>query len=171
MSKIESWERQKGETSLAFAAFSVYRNYGPERNIKKALRSIEQDEAVVSRRYRTWRFWATRYHWLKRAEEYDTYLDRIQLAERYKLIEERGKAHLQTSGKILAVVDNRVDTMRQGELSQNNVPYWFKTAVQTEREVLGLGKEESGKEQLRNRPIVAKFDSAFEELCKKEDEE
>ena len=145
MSKIESWERQKGETAMAFDAFRAYRNYGPERNIKKALWSVAHDEAVVNRKYRTWRYWATHYNWIKRAADYDTYLDRIELAERRKLIKEREKVHLQTSGKILTVVDDRVDAMVPGELLQNNVPNWFRTAVQTEREVLGLGKEEGGK--------------------------
>ena len=171
MSKIESWERQKGETSLAFAAFSVYRDYGPCRNIKKALRSIVQDEAVVSRKYRTWRFWATRYHWIERAADYDSDLDRVTLAERRRLIKEREKALLQTSGKMLVVVDDKVSTMQQGELTQNNVPNWYRAVAQTEREVLGLGKEEGGKEQQQNRPIEVKFDSAFEELCKKKEDE
>jgi hypothetical protein len=171
MSKIESWEKQKGETSLAFAAFMVYRDFGPERNIKKALRRIERDEAVVSRKYRTWRFWATRYHWIERAADYDSDLDRVTLAERRRLIKEREKALLQTSGKMLVVVDDKVSTMQQGELTQNNVPNWYRAVAQTEREVLGLGKEEDGKEQQQNKPIEVKFDSAFEELCKKKEDE
>jgi hypothetical protein len=171
MSKIESWERQKGETSLAFAAFSVYRDYGPARNIKKALRSIVQDEAVVSRKYRTWRFWATRYHWIERAADYDSDLDRVALAERRRQIKEWEKKCLQTSDKMLTAVDDKVDLMSPGELSQNNVPYWFKTAAQTAREALGVGKEEDGNEQQQNRPIEVKFDSAFEELCKKKEDE
>ena len=30
MLPFESWERLKGESSLAFAAFCSYRDYGPE---------------------------------------------------------------------------------------------------------------------------------------------
>ena len=171
MSKIESWEKQKGETSLAFAAFMVYRDFGPERNIKKALRRIERDEAVVSRKYRTWRFWATQNHWIERAEDYDRDLDRIALAERRRQIIEHEKDILQTSKKMLVVVDDRVDTMGPGELSQNNVPYWFKTAAQTGREALGIGNEKGEKEQQQSKPFEVKFDSAFEELCKKKEDE
>jgi hypothetical protein len=34
---FESWERLAGETGGAYAAFCAYRDYGPERNIRKAL--------------------------------------------------------------------------------------------------------------------------------------
>jgi hypothetical protein len=34
---FESWERLSGESSAAFAAFCAYRDYGPDRNIRKAV--------------------------------------------------------------------------------------------------------------------------------------
>ena len=33
----ESWEKLEGETALAYGAFCAFRDYGPERNIKKNL--------------------------------------------------------------------------------------------------------------------------------------
>jgi hypothetical protein len=33
----ESWERLPGESGLAYAAFCAFRDYGPERNIRKAV--------------------------------------------------------------------------------------------------------------------------------------
>jgi len=42
----ESWEKLKGETAGAFAAFRAYRDYGSERNVRKAVDSMENDEAL-----------------------------------------------------------------------------------------------------------------------------
>jgi hypothetical protein len=33
---FESWERLPGESGLAYAALCAFRDYGPERNIRKA---------------------------------------------------------------------------------------------------------------------------------------
>ena len=171
MNRTEFWERQKGETSLAFAAFSAYRDYGLERNIKKVLRSFEHDEAVVSRKYRTWRYWATHYKWVKRASEYDAYLDKVRLAKRREAEEKLGEALIYTSKEMLAKLDNRLETMGKEELKQAYMSDWYKSVAQTARDVFGIGREESGKEQRQNRPIEVKFDSGFEELCKSDDEE
>ena len=46
MLPFESWERLKGESSLAFAAFCTFRDFGPERNIRKAVDSTEKDVNV-----------------------------------------------------------------------------------------------------------------------------
>jgi len=51
---FESWERLRGESSLAFAAFCVFRDFGPERNIRKAVDCAEKDkadEAARGKRY------------------------------------------------------------------------------------------------------------------------
>jgi len=55
------------------------------------------------------------------------------------------------------------------ELKQDYLSDWFKSVVQATRDIFGSGNEEDGKEQQQNRPIEVKFDSAFEELCKKKE--
>jgi hypothetical protein len=171
MSSIESWEKQKDESPLAYAGFCAYRDYGPARNMKKVLRSIEQDEAVVKRRYRTWRNWATRHHWGTRASEYDVYLDKVRLAKRREAEEKLGEALIYTSKNILTKVDNKLDTMGNEELKQEYLSDLYKSVAQAARDVFGIGKEKGEKEQQQNRPFEVKFDSAFEELCKKKEDE
>jgi hypothetical protein len=55
---FESWERLQGESSSAFAAFCAFRDFGLERNIRKAVESVEKDSAVCAKRYRVWRNWS-----------------------------------------------------------------------------------------------------------------
>jgi len=162
---IETWERQKGEYSRNFSAFCTFRDDGPERSIIKVIRSIEQDEKVVKRKYRAWRRLAARFQWTKRATDYDDYLDKVNLAEQRDSLKKRKEAYLQAAAKVLNVVINKLDVMSKEELSQNNVMDWLRTALKTEMEMLGLGKEEAMGSQL------VKFDPSFEELCENKEEE
>jgi len=168
MNYFETWERQEKESSMAFSAFCAFRDCGPQRTIIKACEDVEKDKVVAKRKYRTWRYWAAHYHWVKRAADYDNYLDKVKLAERIKKIKEREERHLQTAEKILTAVDNKLDTMSKEELSQGNVTDWYKTAVQTEREVLGIAREEGGEKQLPDKNFEVKFDSAFKVLKNEE---
>ena len=158
---FESWERLRGESSTAFAAFCVFRDFGSERNIKKALLSVESDGDKANRQYRTWLNWSAQFHWLKRAADYDKYLDKLKLAERRKVIEAREEAHREITAKMLFVVKKKLDMMNPDELTQGNVTEWVKTAVQTERDILGMGKEESGVKQGQFRQGEINFDGEF----------
>jgi hypothetical protein len=40
----EIWERLAGESTAAYAAFRVYRDYGPDRNIRRAVEANEKDK-------------------------------------------------------------------------------------------------------------------------------
>jgi hypothetical protein len=74
MMPFESWERLKGESPMAFAAFCAFRDCGSERSIRMAVDETEKNEAVRAKRYRVWRNWAAQYSWRERAADYDRYL-------------------------------------------------------------------------------------------------
>jgi hypothetical protein len=48
---FESWERLPKESGAAYAAFCAYRDYGPDRNIRRALEAAERDEGKRGKRY------------------------------------------------------------------------------------------------------------------------
>jgi hypothetical protein len=135
---FESWERQTGESAGAFAAFCVFRDYGPERNIRRAVELVEQDEARQRKRYRLWRGWATAYKWRERAADYDDYIDKLKQAELRKIIEEQGRVHRAVTGKMLKVVEKKLDLMDPADLAQGTVTDWVSTAIKAEREAAGL---------------------------------
>ena len=138
----ESWERLPGETSAAFAAFCAFRDYGAERNIRKAvgsvLKSNEKDEGVRSKRYRMWRNWCTQFRWRERAADYDNYTEKLKQGEIRKTIEAQGEMHRKVTGKMLEVVSKKLDSMNPEELTQGNVTEWVQTAIRAEREAAGL---------------------------------
>jgi hypothetical protein len=135
---FESWERLAGETSAAFAAFCAFRDLGVERNIRKAVESVEKNLDVQAKKYRVWRNWSTQFRWRERAADYDKYIERLKQAELRKTIEAQGKKHREVTGKMLDVVSKKLDLMNPDELTQGNLTEWVQTAIKAEREASGL---------------------------------
>jgi len=138
MLPYECWERLTGETSAAFSAFCAYRDLGCERNIRKAVETVEADEAVRAKRYKVWRNWSTQYKWRERVAEFDKYIERLKQKELRKTIEAQGEKHRQVTGKMLDVVSKKLETMNPAELTQNAVNEWVQTAIKAEREMAGI---------------------------------
>jgi hypothetical protein len=67
---MNSWDRQKGETARAFAAFSEYRNLGPER-------SIEQVSQILSKSVQFLKRWSARWSWVERSALFDDHQRKI----------------------------------------------------------------------------------------------
>ena len=131
---FESWERLEGETPAGFAAFRVFRDYGPERSLRKAVDSVEKDEKARAKRYRVWRNRSAQFRWRERAAEYDRYTEKLKQIEFRKTIEAQGERHRKVTGKMLEVVSKKLDTMNPEELTQGNVTGWVETAIRAERE-------------------------------------
>jgi hypothetical protein len=143
---FESWERLAGESSAAYAAFCSYRDYGPDRNIRRAVETAAAEKGgearanrgKVGKRYGMWRAWSTQFRWRERAADYDQYLDRLKQTEKRKTIEAQGEKHRAVTGKMLAVVEKKLDQMNPADLSQGTVTEWVETAIRAEREAAGL---------------------------------
>ena len=156
MLPFESWERLTGETGAAFAAFCAFRDCGLDRNIVKAIKAVEKDEAAQMKRYRVWRNWAAQYRWQERAADFDRYTEQLKQTEYRKTIEAQGEMHREVTGKMLEVVKKKLDTMNPQELTQGNLTEWVQTAIKAEREAAGLvspnGKPETKQGELNFTP-------------------
>jgi hypothetical protein len=148
MLPYESWERLAGESSAAFAAFCVFRDYGPERNIRKAVEAEEKDEAKRLKRYRVWRNWSTQFRWQERAADYDRYTEKLKQTEMRKTIEAQGEKHREVTGKMLNVVSKKLDLMNPEDLTQGTVAEWVQTAIKADREIAGFAAP-NGKQELK----------------------
>jgi hypothetical protein len=157
---FECWEKLSKESAASFAAFCVFRDYGSDRNIKRAVEVAESDKTKQIKKYRLWRLWSTQFQWFKRAADYDVYLDKLKQAERRKTIEQREEAYREVTGKMLNVVNKKLDLMDACELTQGNVKEWMEAAVKTERDVFGIvdnNDKGAGSQQLQ-----LNFNSNFE---------
>jgi len=140
----ESWERLSGESSMAYAAFCVFRDCGAERSVRKAVECGEKDEVARKKRYNVWRNWAAAYRWRERAGDYDRYVEQLKQAEMRKTIEAQGEVHRKVTGKMLDVCNKKLDCMNPDDLTQGNLTEWVQLAIKAEREAAGLvaGKTE-----------------------------
>jgi hypothetical protein len=167
---FESWERLAGETGMAYAAFCVYRDYGPDRNIRRAVETALAGDggetgtgkSKVEKRYRMWRAWAAQFRWRERAADYDRYLDRLKQTEVRKTIEEQGERHRAVTKKMLEAVEKKLDMMNPAELAQGTVTEWVETAIRTDREAAGLVVPTGGKTEPKQGEI--NFTPEFEGL-------
>ena len=91
----ESWDKQKGETSKAFEAFSRYRDLGATRSMQ----SVAQMYAEETGRKATTvlaglKRWSSKYDWVQRAEDWDVNQDRIYQAENKQKLKAMRERHL-----------------------------------------------------------------------------
>jgi hypothetical protein len=135
---FESWERLPGETGAAYSAFCAFRDLGLERNIRKAVETAEKDKGKQDKRYRVWRNWCSQFRWRERAADYDRYTEHLKQTELRKTIEAQGELHRAVTGKMLAVVEKKLDLMNPADLTQGTVAEWVETAIRAEREAAGL---------------------------------
>jgi hypothetical protein len=147
---FESWERLPGETGAAYSAFCTFRDFGPERNIRKAVEAwqqaaFEKDEGKQDKKYRVWRNWSTAFRWRERAADYDRYTEKLKQTELRKTIEAQGEKHRAVTGKMLEVVSKKRDTRITADLSQGTVTEWVSTAIRAEREAAGLASGKDGR--------------------------
>jgi hypothetical protein len=151
---FESWERLRGESSMAYAAFCAFRDLGPERNIRKAVDVAEKDEGKRNKRYGVWRNWCTSFRWRERAADYDRHLEHLRQEEMRKTIEAQGEMHRKVTGKMLQVVEKKLDMMSPDELTQTNLTEWVNTAIRAEREAAGLVAGTNGKTEPKQGEFV-----------------
>lgn len=82
----EPWERQRFETSKAFAAFVCYRDMGVNRTVNTAA-------AAQRKSARTLNGWSQRWAWPRRARLWDAHCDRLVRAEKEQAIRDMVRRH------------------------------------------------------------------------------
>jgi hypothetical protein len=78
------------------------------------------------------------FKWRERAADYDQYLDRLKQTEKRKTIEAQEAVYRQTTGKMIQVINKKLDLMEPGELTQGALVEWLNTAIDTDREIAGI---------------------------------
>lgn len=68
------WERKKGESSEAYAAFKLYYQMGDKRSCSKVAQSLLKSRVLITG-------WCSKWDWVERARAYDNELARQEFAE------------------------------------------------------------------------------------------
>ena len=75
MIEAREWERQKGESRQAFAAFCVYRDLGATRTAMGVQQQCNKSASLITK-------WSAKWRWVERAAAYDAYMARLEQAAR-----------------------------------------------------------------------------------------
>ena len=124
----EIWERQKNESSKAYAAFCVYRDLGPERSLEKVRQNLDKP------RTRKWLGdWSVKYNWVERAQAYDDYIERKKREEKENAILEMAERHAKLAMAFQQRVAQRLQQIDPAELSPSDIAKWLDIATKLER--------------------------------------
>jgi hypothetical protein len=159
-----SWEMLPGESSAAYAAFSAFRDYGPERKIGAAAEQYTGGAENFAKRYRMWRQWSAKFDWTGRAKKYDVYFDQLKVTERRELIEALRDKRIQAAATMIDTADKKMQSMAPEDLNQALIVSFVEAGGRVVQEELdfenGNGGTDSGTE--KQGQIV--FASDFKEL-------
>lgn len=140
-SEIHPWEKQKGETSKAYAAFCVFRDLGPIR------RSITTAVKKGNGAHRSFQLWYKIFLWKERAKEYDSYLDKESLSAQLedvvkarKRYEGLGKALQRIGGHEIQVLLTRIDKDPNTSIGLTKSETMRFLREGTRLELIGLGE-------------------------------
>jgi antitoxin component of MazEF toxin-antitoxin module len=84
------WDRQRGESRKAYAAFCAYRDFGVARSQVKVAKQLGKSETLVAR-------WSAKWQWVARADGFDRYQDEELRKERMADVKDALKQHTQMS--------------------------------------------------------------------------
>lgn len=147
----EPWEKQKGESGVAFSAFSSYRDLGPARSLQKVA-------TLQAKSIQLMKEWSAKWHWVSRADAFDFMEDRRrreeqQDQERAMLRRHRGLsvsmgnlAFQRAAGRQAGVREDgtiveAVEALNPADLSASDVARLAEVGVKIERMTMGLATD------------------------------
>jgi len=108
------WERQKGESSQAFEAFSIYRDLGAKRSIRAVAQQLDKSRQLLGR-------WSATWEWVERARAYDNDLERQEREEAVKDLKEARKRQRRTGYFMQKKAAEALDKLDIAELDANAI--------------------------------------------------
>lgn len=123
---INPWERQKGESSQAFEAFSLYLEMGEERSQQAVGKKLSKSRTLISR-------WSSQWNWVERVRAYTNEMKRLEYEEAQKGIKEMRKRQIQTAMLMQKKALKALDKMKIEDMSPKDIREYIKTATELER--------------------------------------
>lgn len=93
VAKRDDWERQEGESDVAFEAFKIYRDMGAKRSGSKVAGKLSKSLTIIRR-------WSSRWKWLLRCESWELEEDRIHRAGMLRSKQKMDREHIDIAREI-----------------------------------------------------------------------
>lgn len=124
--EIEPWDRQPGETTKAFEAFTVYRDLGYSRSIEKAANVLGKTRVTLEP-------WSRKYSWGKRVAEWDAEQDRIAREAQIEEIKKMRKRHTDIASAMIIKAARALNRMKEEDIKAADISRFVEVAAKLER--------------------------------------
>ncbi len=124
------WERQPGEGTKAYEAFSTYRDMGYDRSIAKVAEKLGKSEALLER-------WSRTYKWVERVTAWDVEADRLATK---KLLKDIANTRARQRKQALKMQVKGLELLKEiqpGDAKLSEIVSLLKLGMEQERITLG----------------------------------
>lgn len=128
-----SWERQEGESSKAYAAFCIYRDYGVDRSIVKVVQMYGENGTSKAQLFR----WSSRYSWVQRCSDFDTFSEQQRRKEISAYRQKMSERHAQNARAIQEKALHALKHVDPSTLTNSELLKYLESGMRIEKEALG----------------------------------
>ena len=120
------WERQKGESSQAFEAFSLYLKMGEKRSLRSLAQRLGKSSALMNR-------WSSRWNWQERLRAYENDLRRQEIEADRKDRKAMRERQIKTAMLMQKKAVEALDKNKPEELTPRAILEYIKAGAELER--------------------------------------
>jgi hypothetical protein len=120
------WERQPGEQSEAFKAFTLYRDAQPKTGAGKVGEKLGKSATQTER-------WCTKYRWKERREAWEDEQDRLMREELLKGVTSMRKNHAAIAGQMLVKALKALKKLPEDDMTMQDIARAIDVAAKLER--------------------------------------
>ena len=123
----QPWERQKGESPQAFAAFLVYLQMGSDRSIRATSQKLAKSRTIIDR-------WSRTYGWVERCRAWDNYLQQEAKKAAVAEIRKMNRQHIALAQQIQSTAMQALQELGSNMVNPKNFAAVVKLATDLERQ-------------------------------------
>jgi hypothetical protein len=128
-----AWHQLPGESIKAYQAFVTYRNLEPkERSLQRVGSELGKSRGLIER-------WSSRWDWVERVREWDTYLQMRLLEKRIEERQRMDEEHLKIIRAARSKAIKALADMKPEQLATNpsELRHWLMELIRYERLIMG----------------------------------
>ncbi len=136
------WEQQPGESAKAFEAFSLYRDMGIERSVRKVAQRLNKSLTLIGR-------WSSAHNWPERVRAYDRDLDRQAHAQAVREVRSMTNRHIRIAMQLQAKALEALEQLDVATLSPKMQLAFLAKATEIERmnRLSAAGMDDGGQQR------------------------
>lgn len=107
MAELDPWDRQPGETSKAYEAFSIYRDMGAQRTVRSVAEHLNKSGTLIAG-------WSGKHDWVARAAAFDSIPGKAVAKAYQEMAADIAAQHRRLSDKLMARLEENLDLLPKG---------------------------------------------------------